>query len=67
MVFPALTHEAPQRAACMKAALEQVLKPPRPQVLNVSGRESGGVVKAWTKDRPDALSPPAKDRDRSRR
>ena len=56
-------HEAAQRAACMKAALEQVLNPPRPQVPN-SGLVREAAVKAWTKARPDASIPPAKDRDR---
>ena len=59
-------HEAAQRAARMKAALEQVLNPPRPQVPNSPGLVEA-AFKAWTKARPDALTPPAKDRDRSRR
>ena len=62
MLSTALTQE--ERAARMKEALEQVLKPPRPQVVNPPGGER---VKALTKARPDALTPPAKDRDRSRR
>ena len=61
MLSTALTQE--ERAARMKAALEQVLKPPRP----LENSPGGERVKASPKARPDALTPPAKDRDRSRR